>query len=281
VLECVVNVSEGRDASVIAALAEAGGSALLDVHLDRDHNRAVLTLAGPDVEDATRAVAGVALDRIHIRHHSGVHPRLGSLDVVPFVPLDASTHLDQPERALAGAIEARARFAQWAGDVLALPCFFYGPERSLPEVRRHAFTSLEPDAGPRRLHPTAGTCAVGARDALVAYNLWLDTPDLTVARAIAARVRGPGVRALGLAVAGGCQVSCNLIDPLRVGPAKVYDAVAVLAAEHHCTVARAELVGLAPAAVVEQVPARRRLDLDLDPERTVEARLEARRASRS
>jgi glutamate formiminotransferase / 5-formyltetrahydrofolate cyclo-ligase len=281
VLECVVNVSEGRDASVVAALAEAGGPALLDVHRDADHNRAVLTLAGADVEDAARAVARVALDRVDIRRHRGVHPRLGSLDVVPFVPLDARADRAPDEQFLADALGARARFAQWAGDALALPCFFYGPERTLPEVRRQAFTSIEPDTGPRRPHPRAGACAVGARRPLVAYNVWLDTPDVGVARRIAARLRGPAVRALGLAVAGVCQVSCNLTDPLRVGPAEVYDAVASLAAERATALARAELVGLAPSAVVEQIPPGRRPELDLDLERTVEARLEARRASRS
>jgi glutamate formiminotransferase len=275
VLECVVNVSEGRDDDVLAAIAHAGAPALLDVHSDRDHNRSVLTLAGPApvLEDAVRAVARATLEHVDLRRHQGVHPRLGSLDVVPFVPLGPTGLPCGPGVDLTPALEARGRFATWAGDELALPCFFYGPERSLPEVRREAFGRLAPDAGPAHPHTSAGGCAVGARGTLVAYNLWLVTHDVAVARALAAAIRGPAVRALGLAVAGTTQVSCNLVDPFVLGPAQVYDIVSRLAQDAGTALARAELVGLAPAAVVDAVPAARRHDLDLDPERTVEARI--------
>ncbi len=275
VLECVVNVSEGRDGAVVGALAAAGGDALLDVHSDPDHNRSVLTLAGPApaLEDAVRAVARVTLDRVDLRRHQGVHPRLGALDVVPFVPLGPGGSPCRPGDDLTPAVEARDRFAAWAGWELALPCFCYGPDRSLPEVRRGAFGALAPDTGPPAPHPSAGACAVGARSALVAYNVWLTTADLAVARAVATAIRGPAVRALGLAVGGTAQVSCNLVDPFTVGPAQVLDAVRRLAEEAGTGVARAELVGLAPAAVVGAVPAARRHALDLDPDRTVEARL--------
>jgi glutamate formiminotransferase / 5-formyltetrahydrofolate cyclo-ligase len=275
VLECVVNVSEGRDTDILAAIADAGTHALLDVHSDRDHNRSVLTLAGPApvLEDAVRAVARATLEHIDLRRHQGVHPRLGSLDVVPFVPLGPSGSPCGPGADLTPALEARRRFATWAGEELALPCFFYGPERSLPEVRREAFGRLVPDAGPAHPHMSAGACAVGARGALVAYNLWLGTPDVTVARAVAAAIRGPAVRALGLAVGGTTQVSCNLVDPFVLGPVQVYDVVNRLAQEAGTGLARAELVGLAPAAIVDAVPAARRHDLDLDPDRTVEARI--------
>jgi glutamate formiminotransferase len=114
---------------------------------------------------------------------------------------------------------------------------------------------------------------VGARPALVAYNVWLTTPEVSVARAVAKAIRGPAVRALGLAVGGVTQVSCNLVDPLAIGPAQVYDAVRRLAEEAGTEVARAELVGLAPAAVVEAVPSTRRVALDLDSEKTIEALL--------
>jgi len=275
VLECVVNVSEGRDGAVVAALADAGADVVLDVHSDPDHNRSVLTLAGPgpDVEDAVRAVARVALERIDLRHHEGAHPRLGALDVVPFVPLDRSGGPVGPGADLTPAAGARDRFASWAGAELALPCFCFGPERSLPEVRRQAFAALAPDAGPAQPHPSAGACAVGARGALVAYNLWLTTPDVAVARAIASALRGPAVRALGLAVGTTTQVSCNLVDPFAFGPAEVFDIVAGLAREAGTAVARAELVGLAPAKVVDKVPTSRHRALDLDPQRTIEARL--------
>jgi glutamate formiminotransferase len=275
VLECVVNVSEGCDSDVLAAIADAGAPALLDVHSDRDHNRSVLTLAGPApvLENAARAVARATLERIDLRRHQGVHPRLGSLDVVPFVPLGPTGSPCGPDGDLTPALEARERFASWAGRELALPCFFFGHERSLPEVRREAFGRLAPDTGPAHPHASAGACAVGARSALVAYNLWLGTPDVTVARALATAVRGPAVRALGVAAGGTTQVSCNLVDPFVLGPAQVYDAISRLARDAGTVLVRAELVGLAPAAVVDAVPAERRHDLDLDPDRTVEARL--------
>lgn len=271
-LECVVNVSEGTDRAVVDALAASAGATVLDVHSDADHNRSVLTLAGPDLEAAVRALARRTVEMIDLRRHHGVHPRLGALDVVPFVPLP-----DESSTAptMADAIAARDRFASWAADELDLPCFTYGPERTLPEVRRRAFVDLAPDTGPAAPHPTAGACAVGARGVLVAYNLWLDTADLSSARALAAVVRGPHLRALGLATGGVTQVSCNLVDPTVLGPAAAYDAVAAAAAPLHITVTRAELVGLVPRSVVLAVPETRRARLDLDLERTIEARLAA------
>jgi len=267
VLECVINVSEGRDAAVLEALAAAGGTALLDVHTDPHHHRSVVTLAGPDVEEAARRVVAEAVARIDLRHHHGAHPRLGAADVVPFVPLAGSDG--------AGARRARDAFAGWAGTALGVPCFLYGPERSLPELRRGAFGALPPDAGPPVPHPTAGATAVGARGVLVAYNLWL-APGTTpaVARAIARDVRGPAVRALGLDVGGRAQVSCNLVDPAAVGPAEAFDAVAALAEAAGTTVVGAELVGLVPASVLAAVAPARWEGLDLGPSRTIEARLE-------
>jgi glutamate formiminotransferase len=270
-----VNVSEGRDPDVVAAIAAAGADCLLDLHTDGDHHRAVLTLGGPggQLEEAVRSVARATVAHIDLRTHAGVHPRLGALDVVPFVPLGPGGSPVGPEGDLTPAIEARDRFAAWAGAELDLPCFCYGPERTLPEVRRQAFGLLRPDRGPATPHPRAGACAVGARPALVAYNLWLASPELPVARAIAAAVRGPAVRALGLAVAGVTQVSCNLVDPYVLGPDRVYEAVARLARDAGTVVERAELVGLAPGAVVEALSPERRRVLDLDVQRTVEARL--------
>ena len=272
-LECVANVSEGADRSLLDALATKAGASLLDLHADPDHNRSVFTLAGPSVEAAAQALATLATARIDLRGHSGVHPRLGVLDVVPFVPLAGDGAPARPDDDLSEALSARRRFAQWAGAELGLPCFLYGPERSLPDVRRHAFVDLVPDTGPPRPHPSAGACAVGARPALVAYNLWLDTKDLSLARAVAAAVRRPEVRALGLAVSEGTQVSCNLLDPWTTGPAQVYDAVAGRAADMGVGISRAELVGLVPRAVVEAVPPERLEVLDLSVDRTIEARL--------
>jgi glutamate formiminotransferase len=261
-LECVVNVSEGRDRRVVDAIAAAAGACVLDVHADRHHNRAVLTLAGPGVEDAARAVAVEAVRRIDLRLHVGVHPRLGAVDVVPFVPLTGST--------LAGAVGARDRFAAWAGQALAVPCFLYGDERTLPDVRRRAFTGLAPDAGPPVAHPTAGAICVGARPVLVAYNVWLaEGVDAAAARQVARAVRRPALRALGLDVGGRAQVSMNLLDPFLLGPGQAYDAVAA-----HTAVAGAELVGLVPGAVLDAVPATRWAELGLGPAKTIEAALE-------
>ena len=152
-----------------------------------------------------------------------------------------------------------------------MPGFAYGPERSLPDVRRRAFRDLVPDVGPPRPHPTAGAVAVGARDVLVAWNVWLAEPDLERARQVAAVVRGPHLRALGLHVGERVQVSMNLIAPDVVGPAEAWDAVAA-----HVALAGAELVGLVPAAVLERTDPERWSQLDLDEERTIEARLRRR-----
>jgi glutamate formiminotransferase / 5-formyltetrahydrofolate cyclo-ligase len=269
VLECVVNLSEGRSAAVLAALADAVGPDCLDVHTCRHHHRSVWTLVG---ETAPRALTRAAVELLDIGTHTGAHPRIGVVDVVPFVALDGSTEVD--------ALAARDRYARWAADELGLPCFFYGPERTLPEVRRGAFTTFTPDTGPAMAHPTAGAVAVGARPLLVAYNLWLAEPDPDLARSVAREVRAPGVRALGLAVGDEVQVSMNLVDPLRVGPAQVFDAVAGRA-----RIARAELVGLVPDAVLAATPPSRWAELDLSADVTIGARLRqraerARRGSR-
>jgi glutamate formiminotransferase len=263
VLECVVNISEGRRPDVVAAIAGAGGEALIDVHSDVGHHRSVLTLAGPRVEDAARGVAIETVRLLDIGAHHGAHPRIGVLDVVPFVPLPGTASV------MADAVAARDRFARWAADELGLPCFLYGPERSLPEIRGRAFASLTPDTGPAAPHPTAGAAAVGARSVLVAYNLWLAGSDLTTAREAAAAIRSSEVRALGMDVGGAVQVSCNLVEPGRVGPEAVHDMVAALA-----PVARAELVGLIPAGLLAGIPPARWAELDLDPSRTIEARLD-------
>ena len=264
-LECVVNVSEGRDPAALARLAAAAGDDLLDVHTDPDHHRSVFTLLG---EDAPRRLARAAVATLDLSHHDGVHPRIGVLDVVPFVALDGTP--------AAEARAARDRFCRWAGAELALPCFTYGPERTLPDVRRGAFRDLAPTCGPPRPHPTAGATAVGARPLLVAYNLWLATSDLAQAREIAGAVRAPAVRALGLRVGAEVQVSMNLVDPLHVGPDAVWDEVA-----RRAPVARAELVGLVPAAVLRATPPARWAQLDLAEDRTIEARVaEARRGGR-
>lgn len=259
VLVCVLNLAEGRRHDVLDALAAAAGPALLDQHRDADHHRAVFTLVG---EEAPRAVTEVAVQVLDLSDHTGVHPRFGVVDVVPFVPLGDGT-MDE-------ALAARDRFARWAGGQLEVPCFCYGPERTLPEVRRRAFVDLAPDTGPRRAHPSAGAIAVGARGPLVAYNVWLAEPDLTLARRVAAEIRSPELRALGLPVGERVQVSMNLVAPHRLGPAEAYDLVAA-----RTPVERAELVGLVPDSVLAAVPGDRCAQLDLNADRTFEARLQA------
>jgi glutamate formiminotransferase len=261
VLACVVNVSEGRSPAVLDALVAVAGADLLDIHVDGFHHRSVLTLVG---EAAPRAVATEAVRRIDLRRHAGAHPRLGAVDVVPFVPL-AGVGMD-------GAVAARDRYAAWSTAELGVPAFRYGTGGpSLPELRRTARRRRPDDGGPLP-HPTAGAAAVGARGVLVAYNLVLAEPDLARARAVAAAVRGPAVRALGLRVGTEVQVSLNLVAPDEVGPAAARDGVAALA-----PVARAELVGLLPDRVLRAVDPGRWSELDLSPDRTIEARLGARR----
>ena len=256
-LECVINISEGRDLEMIAAIGLAAGPDLLDLHTDPDHHRSVLTLVG---EEAPRAVAAEAVARIDLRTHSGAHPRIGSVDVVPFVPLGTTT--------MAEAVAARDRFGRWAADTLALPGFAYGPERALPFLRKHAFADLTPTWGPTTPHPSAGSAAIGARPVLVAYNVWLAKPDLDLAQRIARQLRAPALRTLGLAVGTRVQVSMNLVDPYSLGPAGATDAVAALA-----DVAGCELVGLIPHAILEAIPQHRWAALDLTADRTIEARL--------
>ncbi len=268
VYECVVNVSEGRDPAVISALAAAGGPWVLDVHSDPDHHRSVLTLAGraEPLTAAVQRVARTAVSLIDLRLHAGAHPRFGALDVVPWVALSGWPLGPGDERR---AVALRDRFARWAAAELQLPCFLYGPERSLPALRRSAWGDLAPDHGPLRPHPRAGAAAVGARGALVAYNLWLSEPDLDAARRVASEIRGPALRTLGLRVGTAVQVSCNLIDPWVLGPSAAYDAVAARA-----PVARAELVGLVPARVLEAEDPGRWEQLGVSPAQTIEARLE-------
>ena len=276
IIECVVNVSEGRDERVLAQLAAPLGPVLLDVHSDPDHHRSVFTLAGPadDVTEATKLLATTAVELLSLPGHQGAHPRLGVLDVVPFVPYAPG---GPPPADLSGVVPRRDAFAGWLADTLGVPSFLYGPlpggrTRTLPEVRRQAFGTLSPDAGPSAPHPSAGASAIGARGVLVAYNVWVSSVE--TAQAVAPLVRSPQVRALGLAVGDRAQVSCNLVAPGDVGPAQLYDAVAAEVGTAGGEVLGAELVGLLPGSVLAAIPPARWRELGLSEEATVEARLE-------
>jgi len=262
----VPNVSEGRDPLTIRALADAcrlPGVRVLDVHSDPDHDRSVINLAGEPLalQDALVRLAGECVDRIDLRRHRGAHPRVGALDVAPLVAL---TDDDLPL-----ATEIATGLVGRLGDELNLPVFRYGaiatdPDRAGPrDFRRGGLEELEravsegglaPDAGPHRLHPTAGAVLVGVRPPLIALNVWLPHGSLTDARAIAARVREagggpPGLRALGLYLpgAGMAQVSMNLEDHRATPPALAIGAVRAAADAIGVEAGDAELVGLAPA----------------------------------
>jgi len=271
-LVSAVNISEGRDVATVDLLAEVCGEPLLDVHRDADHHRSVLTLAGwPEaLEQSLHSLLELAVELLDLTDHSGVHPRFGVVDVVPFAPV---VGLD-----LTGAQEARDRLAVWAGATLGLPCFLYGAmpdggSRSLPEVRRGAFMTLQPDTGPEKASARSGAVAIGARGPLVAYNLWVRGLAPADTRAAAARVRGPALRALGLEVGELTQVSCNLIDPGTLGPADAYDLV-LGSLPRSADIVRAELVGLVPQAVLDATPPERWEELGLSASDGLEARMD-------
>jgi glutamate formiminotransferase len=281
VLECVVNVSEGRDRAALRAIATECGAALLDVHTDADHHRSVFTLAGPGDDDAigaTRALAAAVEARISIAGHDGVHPFLGALDVVPF----AGLHETAAERS--GAVRAAREFGAWWAETHDVPVFLYDDAdpsgRDLPRTRREAFATRAPDFGPSTPHPSLGATAVGARRPLVAINVWLATDDVGVARRVAASVRErdgglPGVRALGLAMASRrqVQVSMNLVDLPRTGVEAAVTAVRERARRELAEVASVELVGLVPRRELERCSAGFRAWAGLDGDAAVENRI--------
>jgi glutamate formiminotransferase len=287
-LEAVPNFSDGRDAAVLDAIGQALGERadVLDVHADIDHNRSVFTLVGDErgLVEALLAGIAVARERIDLRMHAGVHPRIGAADVVPIVPIRPQ----DAERARATALA----LAQRVGTELGLPVFLYadvgngrGPaffRRGGPEElqRRLDTGELTPDYGPRRLHPAAGGVILGSRPPLIAFNVNLVGANVCAAREIAARVRErgggfPGVRALGLDLpsAGRAQVSMNVED---WEAAALHDIVATIereAAARGVEVAGAELVGLMPAgAAAAAAGAILRID-GFDASRLLELRL--------
>ena len=266
IIECVPNFSEGRRPEVIQALVAAiqtPGVLLLDHSSDMAHNRSVITVAGPPeavLEGVFRAAA-VAARTIDLFAHRGEHPRLGATDVIPIVPVAGIT--------LAECVVLAHRLGKRIGEELKLPVYLYAAaatrpaRRRLPDIRRGEFEELlktidqparEPDYGPPTVGP-AGAVVVGARPFLVAYNIYLQTPDVEIAKAIAKQIREssgglPAVQAKGFLVEGQAQVSMNLLDteatPLHV----VFDRVTQLAAAQGIAVDRSELIGLMPEQVM-------------------------------
>ena len=247
-LICAANFSEGRDRSIIEQIRDSAAAAasVLDVHSDADHNRCVITVAGSPEHllPAVVAASQTAVRLLDIGIHRGAHPRIGVVDVVPFTPWDGAP--------MTTAIDAAGAFADLAWQNARLPSFFYDAASeeglSLPEVRKRAFKDLLPSRG-EGPHPTAGAVAVGARPALVAFNMMLDSQDLPVGAWIAKQIRVPGkVRALAffLDSRGAVQVSVNLLDPLSVTILDVLEQVEGLAATCGLSISQTELVGLAP-----------------------------------
>jgi glutamate formiminotransferase len=270
VLEAVPNVSEGRDPALVDAIgaAFATSAALLDVHSDADHHRSVFTLVGEEEPLLDSLLAGIAttVELVDLREHLGVHPRVGAADVVPLVPLSE----DEMELAAASAHALANRVA----DDLGLPVFLYGEvgfgrrpaffrRGGLDALRRRVEAGeLTPDAGPLELDPRSGAVLVGARYALVAYNLELATDDVDVASAIARRVRAssggmPGVEAIGLDLpeSGRIQVSMNVIDVDQAPLHELVQRVRAEAAARGVEVAGGELVGLVPERVLRAAEA--------------------------
>jgi len=270
VLEAVPNVSEGRDPAVVDAIgaAFATSAALLDVHSDVDHHRSVFTLVGEEEPLLDSLLAGIAttVELVDLREHLGVHPRVGAADVVPLVALSE----DEMELAAASA----HALANRVGNELGLPVFLYGEvgfgrrpaffrRGGLDALRRRVEAGeLTPDAGPLELDPRSGAVLVGARYALIAYNLELATDDVDVANAIARRVRAssggmPGVEAIGLHLAesGRIQVSMNVIDVDQAPLHELVERVRAEAAARGVEVAGGELVGLVPERVLRAAEA--------------------------
>jgi glutamate formiminotransferase len=284
-LEAVPNFSEGRDPATVRAIVDvmtAAGADVLDWSADADHHRSVVTLVGPPavVENATVAAARVALERIDLNRHQGVHPRVGALDVLPFVPVAGAT--------LAEARASARRVGQRLAEELGIPVYFYGaasepPGRPLSALRRGGFETLRtawppdraPDIAPAAwphagAHPTAGVTCVGARPVLLAWNVFVSGIDDTTARRIAREIRESsggflGVRALALRLKSSdrLQISMNLENVDVTAPMDVFVRIEALVQENGGMVTETEIIGMLPDALVWGAAAQR---LKLGPE---------------
>jgi glutamate formiminotransferase len=270
VIECVPNFSEGsepRRVEAIVAAMRVDGVRLLDWSMDTDHNRSVVTIAGEPAAVLEAAVrgAGKAAEMIDLTRQQGVYPRIGAVDVIPFVPVSGIKLEQCVLLARQAGLEIWRRYG--------IPVYFYEaaasrPDRAnLEDVRRGQFEGLRdaartdaarrPDVGGPGLHPTAGACAVGARKFLVAYNVSLDSTDVSVARAIAREIRAAafglkGVKAMGMTAHGRAQLSMSITDFKATPISDVYKAVSKLAARHKTAPVEGEVIGLIPEAACER-----------------------------
>lgn len=270
IIECVPNISEGRRAEVVTRIIEAvrrvAGARLLDYSSDASHNRSVITMAGDGrpLQDAVLAIFETALAEIDLRVHTGEHPRLGAVDVVPFVPIEGITMED--------CVALAKETAQQVAERFAVPVYLYEEassnplRRNLEDIRRGEFEGLAakmatdgwaPDYGPSTPHPTAGASVIGARMPLIAYNINLATDRLDVAKKIAAAIRFSSggfryVKAMGVTLAdrGIVQVSINLTNYEKTPMLRVFDAVKREAERYGVNVLESEIVGLVPSAAL-------------------------------
>jgi len=291
--EIVPNFSEGRRPEVLDALAhcfsDQRGVVLLDREADPDHNRCVLTAVGSadDLIEATLAACRYAMEQIDLNHHVGEHPRIGAMDVLPFLPLDDATMED--------AVEAAHRLGERLWQELKVPVYYYedasiGGKKSLPAIRKGNYEGLKeivrtdpsrrPDVGGPELHPTFGASVIGARKPLVAFNVYLRTLDMEIAKRIARAIRESSgglrnVRALAIDTTsqGTVQVSMNLVDVQETPIYRAYEFVAHEASHYGVGVSHAEIVGLVPLSAMLAV-AERSLTLEgFHPEQVLEVRL--------
>ena len=293
-IECVPNFSEGRRPEVLEeicrAISQIDGVTLLDQSRDETHNRSVVTFAGsaePVVRAATAAV-GRALELIDMEQHAGAHPRIGAVDVIPFVPL-GTTRIEE-------CVDLARRFGEQIAQRFELPVYLYGeaalrPERRrLADVRRGEYETLReelginperhPDFGPSRLHPRGGAVAVGARKPLIAFNVNRATDDLVLAKKIAHAVREssgglPAVQAMAVLLDEPrlAQVSMNLVDWQRTGIVEVVREIRRMAHEAGTEIDHCELIGLAPAGALLDVAADALGLRDFTPDQALELRL--------
>ena len=268
-IECVPNFSEGREKSRVDAIVKAmkrDGVYLLDCEMDADHNRSVITLVGEREPLLAAVLAGIgkATELIDLNVHQGAHPRLGATDVVPFIPIEGVT--------LEDCVQMARQLGQQVWEQYKVPVYFYEAAAAVPErvnlenIRRGQFEvireeietleSRRPDVGDSHLHPTAGAVVIGARKFLVAYNVYLQTKDVEIAKKIAKAVRFSSggfraVKGMGVEVRGQAQVSMNLTDTDLTPMARVFEFVKREAERYGVAVQSSEIVGLVPKRALE------------------------------
>ncbi len=269
IIECVPNISEGKNREVIDQVIEnlkKTNVKILDVSMDPDHNRSVITFVGnkESVIDGAFAVAESAVKLIDLRHHKGTHPRMGAVDVIPFIPIK-NTSMEE-------CIEISKIVGKKIGEELKIPVYLYAESatkeerKSLPNIRKGEFEGFfekikdpnwAPDFGPSEVHPTAGVVAVGAREFLIAYNIYLGTKDVSVAEKIAKSIRESSgglrfIQAKGMFIEekGMAQVSMNILNYKKAPLYRVFEIVKMEAERYGVPVVESELIGLMPIRAV-------------------------------